>query len=105
MNKRLRISNAKAGLGGDSGDEDEEDMTSAKISKKINNIITDGLVDVDPIPKRNLDEIPDSIKDEGGLQPKEKNQNLANILKKILKPEESFDKEVLIDFNIIGSEL
>jgi hypothetical protein len=42
-------------------------MTSAKISKKINNIITDGLIDVDPIPKRNLDEIPDSNKDQVAL--------------------------------------
>jgi hypothetical protein len=38
LNRRLRISNAKAGLGG-SDDEDEEEQTSIKISKKINNII------------------------------------------------------------------
>jgi hypothetical protein len=44
LNKRLRLSNAK-GEGGDD-EEDEENLTSQKISEKINNIIEEGLIDV-----------------------------------------------------------
>lgn len=72
-------------------------MTSIKISKKINNIIQDGLVDVDPRPKRTLDEpVPtgNGKGDEIGLPPDQKNKNLAQMLSKIIKPEDTFDKEV-----------
>jgi predicted transcriptional regulator len=34
------------------GDDIEEDLTSQKISEKINNIITEGLVNVEPKPTR-----------------------------------------------------
>ncbi len=53
LNKRLRLSNVK-GEGGDD-DEDEENLTSQKISQKINNIIEEGLVDVQPKHKREVD--------------------------------------------------
>ena len=72
-------------------------MTSIKISRKINNIIQDGLVDVDPRPKRTLDEpVPagNGKGDEIGLPPDQKNKNLAQMLSKIIKPEDTFDKEV-----------
>ncbi len=69
-------------------------MTSIKISKKINNIIQDGLVDVDPRPKKTLDEPVQGKGDEISLPPDQKNKNLAQMLSKIIKPEDSFDKEV-----------
>ncbi len=55
-------------------------MTSIKISKKINNMIQDGLVDVEPKPKRTLDEPigeGQGNKDDISIPPSEKNQNLA----------------------------
>ena len=50
---------------------------------------------MDPRPKRTLDEVlPGGKGDEIGLPPDQKNKNLAQMLSKIIKPEDTFDKEV-----------
>ena len=54
LNRRLKLSNAAGGQEDD--DEDEENLTSQKISKKINNIIEEGLIDVKVKPKYELDQ-------------------------------------------------
>ena len=63
------------------GEEDEEEeLTSVKISEKIVGIINDGLVDVEPKPKKTFDE---EIEDDGTVRNRGKNAQLTTLVKKM----------------------